>query len=95
MIVALFLSAGCAGFGKCGFGECPADARITTQVRSLLGQSPALGAPNLVSIQTVNGVVYLRGIVSTPAQIETAGALARQAPGVISVENLLSIDNSR
>jgi osmotically-inducible protein OsmY len=40
-------------------------------------------------------VVYLRGIVSTPAQIETAGALARQAPGVISVENLLSIDNSR
>ena len=95
MIVALFLSAGCAGLGKCGFRECPADARITTEVRSLLAQSPALGAPNLISIQTLNGIVYLRGIVSTPSQIETAGALAERASGVIEVKNLLTIDNSR
>jgi len=32
--------------------------------------------------------------VSTPYQIEEAGAIAEQATGVTSVQNLLSVDNS-
>jgi osmotically-inducible protein OsmY len=86
---------GCAAFGACGLRECPADAKITAEVRALLGQSPALGTPNLLSVQTVHGVVYLRGIVSTPYQIGEAESIAERAPGVTSVQNLLSIDNSR
>jgi osmotically-inducible protein OsmY len=39
-------------------------------------------------------VVYLRGLVSTPYQIEEAGSIAEQAAGVTNVQNLLSIDNS-
>lgn len=87
--------AGCAAFGKCGLRECPADARISAEVRTLLEQSPALGTPNLISVQTNHGVVYLRGLVSTPYQIAEAGSIAEQAPGVTDVQNLLYIDNSR
>ncbi len=64
-------------------------------MRTLLAQSPALGTPNLISVQTIHGVVYLRGIVSTPYQIAEAGAIAEQAAGVTDVQNLLTIDNSR
>jgi len=87
--------AGCAGFGICGLRQCPADARITREVRALLGQSAALGPPNLITVQTVRGVVYLRGLVSTPYQIAEAGSIAGRAPGVADVQNLLNIDNSR
>jgi osmotically-inducible protein OsmY len=86
---------GCAAFSKCGLRECPADAKISAEVRALLAQSPALGAPNLISVRTVHGVVYLRGIVSTPYQIGEAGSIAGQAPGVTDVQNLVTIDNSR
>jgi osmotically-inducible protein OsmY len=87
--------AGCAGWGQCGLRECPADATISGEVRALFAQSAALGPPNLITIQTVRGVVYLRGLVSTPYQIAEAGSLAGGAPGVSNVQNLLSIDNAR
>lgn len=85
---------GCAAFGTCGLQECPADAKISAAVRALLAQSPALESPNLISVQTLHGVVYLRGLVSTPYQIAAAGSIAEGAPGVTNVQNLLSIDNS-
>ena len=85
---------GCAA-GNCGLRECPADAKISAEVRTLLAQSPALGTPNPISVQTLRGVVYLRGLVSTPYQIAEGGALAARAPGVVDVQNMLSIDNSR
>src|ERR1700683_2646556 len=87
--------AGCAAFGKCGLRECAADAKISAEVRSLFAQSPALGAPNRISVQTMHSVIYLRGLVSTPYQIAEAGSLAARAPGAIGVQNLLSIENSR
>ena len=87
--------AGCAPFGKCGVRECPADAKISAEVRTLLAQIPSLGAPNRISVQTIQGVVYLRGLVSTPYQIAQAGSVAEQAAGVTNVQNQLSIDNSR
>ena len=87
--------AGCAPFGKCGLGECSADAKISAEVRTLLAQHPSLGSPNLISVHTIHGVVYLRGLVSTPYQIAEAGSIAQQAAGVTNVQNLLSIDNSR
>jgi osmotically-inducible protein OsmY len=87
--------AGCAQFGKCGPGECSADAKISAEVRTLLAHSPSLGAPNLITVQTRQGVVYLSGLVSTPYQIAEAGSIAEQAAGVSQVQNLLTIDNSR
>jgi osmotically-inducible protein OsmY len=87
--------AGCAAFAGRGLLESPADAKISAEVRTLLAQSSALEAPNLVSVQTLDGVVYLRGLVSTPYQIGEAGSLAARAAGASHVENLLSIDNAR
>jgi osmotically-inducible protein OsmY len=46
-------------------------------------------------VQTVRGVVYLRGLVSTPYQIEEAGNVAERATGVVDVRNMVTIDNSR
>jgi osmotically-inducible protein OsmY len=86
---------GCAAFGKCGLRECPADAKISAEVRALLAQSPGLESPNSISVQTLHGVVYLRGLVSTPYQIAEAGSIAERAAGVSDVQNMLSIDNSR
>jgi osmotically-inducible protein OsmY len=86
--------AGCATFGMCGLRECPADAKITGEVRTRFAQSPALGPPNLISIQTVRGMVYLRGLVSTPYEIAEAGSIAAGVPGVTNIQNLLSIDNA-
>ncbi len=86
---------GCATFGKCGLRECPADARISADVRTLLAQSPALGTPNLISVRTYQSVVYLRGLVSPPYQIAEAASIAERVPGVTDVQNMLTIDNSR
>jgi osmotically-inducible protein OsmY len=86
--------AGCAALADRGQLESPADARISAEVRTLLEQDPALDAPNLISVQTHGGVVYLRGLVSTPYEIGEAGSLAAQVPGS-HVANLLSIDNAR
>ena len=86
---------GCATFGKCDTAQCTADAKISDDVRALLAQSPALGAPNSISVQTIHGVVYLKGLVSTPYLIGEAGSIAQQAPGVTDVRNLLYIDNSK
>jgi osmotically-inducible protein OsmY len=86
---------GCAAFGKCGTAQCTADAQISDEVRALFAQSPALGAPNLITVQTIHGVVYLRGLVSTPALIGEAQSIAEQVTGVIEVRNLMYIDNSK
>lgn len=93
MLLAPALSA-CAAFSACGLRECAADAKISGEVRVLLAQSTELGGSNRVSVQTVRGVVYLRGLVSTPYQVAEAGAIAGQAPGVTEVQNLVVIDNS-
>jgi osmotically-inducible protein OsmY len=95
LCVCLAVLAGCASFGKCGLRECSADAKISAEVRTLLAQSSSLSAPNQISVQTVQGVVYLRGLVSTPYQIAEAGSIAQQAAGVTDVQNMITIDNSR
>jgi osmotically-inducible protein OsmY len=86
---------GCAVPAQCSRAQCRSDASITSEVRTRLAEHASLGAPNLISVQTVNGVVYLRGLVSTPYQIESAGALARQTAGVKAVENQLAVDEAR
>ncbi len=86
---------GCAALERCGLRECAPDARISDEVRGLFGENSDLGGPNEITVQTHHGVVYLRGLVSTPYQLAEAGSIARRAAGVTSVQNLLSIDNSR
>lgn len=86
---------GCMVFNGCEQRECSTDAKISADVRGLLRQSPEFAGSNQISVQTRHGVVYLRGLVSTPLQIEEAGSIAAQAQGVTDVHNLIVIDNSK
>ena len=82
---------GCAAYTKCGFDGCPGDAQITAQVRSLLGQHPALEPPNLLDVHTLDRVVYLNGVVDTDLERQMAESVARQAKGVKRVVNSIGL----
>ena len=90
MLLATALSA-CAAMGPPTSG----DARITADVKARLEQYPELQEPNVLDVQTVRGVVYLRGLMGTPFEIRLASSVAGQVSGVTRVENLIGLDNAR
>lgn len=92
-LVLLGALSGCAGFSKCGFKGCPEDAKMTADVRALIGQHTALQAPNFVHVQTIDHVVYLSGTVDTDVERDLAEQVAYQAPGVTEVVNSITLSN--
>jgi osmotically-inducible protein OsmY len=86
---------GCAAYQKCGFGNCPGDAHITEEVRALFDRHPVLEPPNLLNIRTVDGVVYLTGLVDTDLERQIAESVAHEAPGVVMVVNSIGLSGSR
>jgi osmotically-inducible protein OsmY len=76
-------------------GENTEDRAITARVQALLGQYDSLQAPNSVTAQTVQHVVYLRGLVSTPYQKRLAGSIAAQAAGGLHIVNMVAVENNR
>jgi osmotically-inducible protein OsmY len=86
---------GCAAYRKCGFDGCRGDAKITVEVSTLLYRHPELQGANAVFVQTLDGEVYLNGLVDTPLQRQTAESIALQAPGVAQVVNMIAINNTR
>ena len=77
---------------RCSTQGCPADQQITTDIKALLAQHPALLPPNLVYVRTLDGVVYLSGQVARPLQRSEAEDLARQPPGVRRVVNNIALE---
>src|ERR1700679_65611 len=86
------LLSGCATFEKCGFKGCPGDAEITAEVKALFNQHPELGTS--ISVQTLDHVVYLYGLVDTPLDSEIAQSVALQAPGAARVVSSIANRNS-
>jgi osmotically-inducible protein OsmY len=86
--------AACAPFEKCGFAGCPGDAQITADVRTLFDRHPELGPAGLLSVKTLDGVVYLDGVVSTDLVRDEAESIALQAHGVKKVVNSIGITNA-
>jgi osmotically-inducible protein OsmY len=86
---------GCAAYGKCGFAGCLGDAGIASDVRAQFVLHPALEAPNSISVQALDGVVYLYGLVDTVLERELAGTVALQTPGVARVVNSIGISGNR
>jgi hyperosmotically inducible protein len=80
---------GCATYQRCGTEGCPGDAKITAAVQAQLAQHTEIGP--LVEVQTINGVVYLNGLVGQGIQRETAVTVASNTPGVTKVVNNLGI----
>ena len=81
----------CADYEKCGFGGCPGDAQLAAEVRAAFAQHPELQAPNLLTVQSVDHVVYLYGLVDTDFQQQMAEAVAHQVPGVTRVVNSIGL----
>jgi len=75
---------GCAAYKtyeNCGLHGCPGDATITADVE-----------PNAITVQTLDHVVYLYGLVSSSLEISTAESIARKVPGVTGVVNSMAAD---
>ena len=75
---------GCAVYNtykKCGFYGCPGDAKITAAILARFSQHLEL-EPNAITVQTLDHVVYLYGVVSSSLEIDTAESIARKVPGV-------------
>jgi osmotically-inducible protein OsmY len=88
---------GCAAYDtyeKCGFHGCPGDAQITAEVRARLKQNSSLEI-DAISVQTLDHVVYLSGVVSSGLEINNAGEIASGVPGVTQVVNTMAISQSR
>jgi osmotically-inducible protein OsmY len=85
------ISVGCAVVGRMASG----DARITDEVKARFAKYPELQEPNEVDVQTVHGIVYLRGLMATPFEAALASSVAGEVSGVKRVENLIGVENAR
>jgi osmotically-inducible protein OsmY len=85
---------GCAAYEKCGFDGCPGDAKLAATVRAAFENHAELEPPNLITVQTVDGVVYLYGLVDTDLQRQMAEVVAHQTPGVVKVINSIGLSGN-
>jgi osmotically-inducible protein OsmY len=82
-----------ATYAKCGLSGCPGDARITADIRAKLYSRPDIFDGD-ISVQTLDRIVYLYGIVDTDVERIEVIATARSAPGVADVVDSLTIRNN-
>ena len=90
--ISFILAAGlaaCADF-KCAPEYCQSDTKITADVEAALNNHPEFGPPGELQVHTINGVVYLNGLVNSEMERRTAEVFARQVPNVKDVVNSLS-----
>jgi osmotically-inducible protein OsmY len=94
VLIVLCALPGCASYDayiKCKSDGCPDDARITADVRALFKQHAALQPPNVISVQTLDQVVYLSGRVDTTLERSTAETVAIEVAGVKQVVNSIDL----
>lgn len=95
LALALLGLAGCSlaqTYHKCGMSGCAGDVQITAKVQALLDRQPGVFG-NDISVQTLDHVVYLHGIVDTDVQREEVVAAARSVAGVARVVESIAIRN--
>ena len=89
LVFAILLASlvGCAGTStKESTGEYFDDTVITSKVKAALLNEPSLKSAQ-INVETFKGVVQLTGFVSSRAEINRAGEVARGVSGVESVRN--------
>ena len=75
-------------------GENIEDARVTLAIKTALAKGQAVTLTR-IGVKTVQGVVYLTGVVDTPDLKRRAAEIARQFEGVRRVENDLEVQPSQ
>jgi osmotically-inducible protein OsmY len=71
-------------------GSRSANRALRKRVYAAFGKDKSIDAGS-IGVSAKDGAVTLTGTVTDPAQIEKAGALAKDVPGVASVTNKLSV----
>ena len=89
LLIAAALS-GCAVFQKCSPENCANDAKITAAVNDMLAQHTEFGPPGTIRAETINGVVYLNGLVNSDMERQSAEAFVLRIPDVKDVVNSLA-----
>ena len=87
------LLAGCTSLTGETAREHLDDTAITAAVKSKLA-AEKVSTLTRIGVDTVQGTVYLTGIVETPALKARAGEIARQVQGVRGVVNNLKVQAS-
>jgi osmotically-inducible protein OsmY len=101
LVITIAWCAGLAACGvvrtyeKCGFAGCPDDQQVSRAVLLLFSRHPVLEAPNLISVNTLDHVVYLNGLVDTDLERQLAESVAADAPGVARVVNSIGVSGAR
>jgi hypothetical protein len=85
---------GCADFRQCGSQNCTSDKGITTDVEARLNKMAALGPPGSITVQTLDRVVYLNGVVDGGLDKRNAESVALQVPGVSQVVNSIAVSHN-
>jgi osmotically-inducible protein OsmY len=84
-LLALFV--GCAGTAtQESTGDYIDDTVLTTKVKAAVFNEPSLKSAE-INVETFKGVVQLSGFVNSRADINKAVEIAREVPGVKSVDN--------
>jgi hypothetical protein len=71
-------------------GRMVDDHKITSNIKADLNTEPVYKF-NDVSVKTFNGVVQLSGFVNTQEQKSKAAEIAQHVPGVVEVQNAISL----
>ena len=74
-------------------GDKISDATITAMVKTAIVAKPGLNAMQ-IDVDTVNGVVTLKGTVDSPQLLESATKVAQTVEGVKAVDNQLTVKAS-
>jgi osmotically-inducible protein OsmY len=85
---------GCATIEKCGLEGCASDRKITAKVEALLNAHPEFGPPGTITVQTLNGVVYLDGELDDGLDRTGVPSIVRRVAGVKKVVNGTYVDNN-
>jgi osmotically-inducible protein OsmY len=78
----------------CTGANCVSDAEITAAIKAEISQHAEL-SDWTIDVQTINGVVYLHGLVDTDPQRQFVESIARETRGVTGVENSIELRNFR
>jgi len=83
-------TASCTNARKCTTDACAGDAQIKASLDDWLFQNKAI-QPYTITVQTIDGVVYLYGIVDTQLVKNVIEEQAHKTPGVRRVVNSIGV----